>query len=81
MIARNADPGSTLPYLLRIALGDGIILKAKDTWPSTATVSRSGQQTPRFSAGPLWRLGGCRSVSARCVTDELPSRPQPDESC
>ncbi|GAA4805388.1 ERCC4 domain-containing protein [Nocardioides caeni] len=38
VIARNAEPGSTLPYLLRIPLGDGIILKAKDTWPRTGKV-------------------------------------------
>ncbi len=38
MIARNAEPDSTLPYLLRIPLGDGIILKAKDTWPRTGKV-------------------------------------------
>ena len=38
MVARNAEPGSTLPYLLRIPLGDGIILKAKDTWPRTGKV-------------------------------------------
>lgn len=30
VIARNAEPGSTLPELLRVPLGDGIILKAKD---------------------------------------------------
>lgn len=38
VIARNVEPGSTLPYLLRIPLGDGIILKAKDTWPRTGKV-------------------------------------------
>ena len=38
MIARNTEPGSTLPYLLRIPLGGGIILKAKDTWPRTGKV-------------------------------------------
>ena len=38
MIARNTEPESTLPYLLRIPLGDGIILKAKDTWPRTGKV-------------------------------------------
>ena len=31
VIARNPEPGSTLPYLLRIPLGEGILLKAKDT--------------------------------------------------
>ena len=38
VIARNTEPGSTLPYLLRIPLGDGILLKAKDTWPRTGKV-------------------------------------------
>jgi hypothetical protein len=38
VIARNAETESTLPYLLRIPLGDGIILKAKDTWPRTGKV-------------------------------------------
>ena len=38
VIARNTERGSTLPYLLRIPLGDGIILKAKDTWPRTGKV-------------------------------------------
>ena len=38
VIARNTEPGSTLPYLLRVPLGDGIILKAKDTWPGTGKV-------------------------------------------
>lgn len=38
VIARNTEAGSTLPYLLRIPLGDGILLKAKDTWPRTGKV-------------------------------------------
>lgn len=38
VVARNAEPGSTLPYLLRVPLGDGIILEAKDTWPRTGKV-------------------------------------------
>lgn len=38
VVARNPEPGSTLPYLLRIPLGDGIILKAKETWPRTGKV-------------------------------------------
>lgn len=38
VIARNDEPDSTLPYLLRIPLGDGIILKAKDVWPRTGKV-------------------------------------------
>lgn len=39
LIARNPDPASTLPYLVRIPLGEhGIVLKSKDTWPRTSKV-------------------------------------------
>ncbi len=39
VVARNPDPESTLPYLLRVPLGrDGVVLKARDTWPRTAKV-------------------------------------------
>lgn len=38
LIARNPDGDSSLPYLLRIPLGDGIVLKARDTWPRTSKV-------------------------------------------
>ncbi len=38
VIARNPDPDSRLPYLLRLPLPDAPILKARDTWPRTARV-------------------------------------------
>lgn len=38
VIARNPEPDSSLPYILRIPLGDGILLKARDTWPRTSKV-------------------------------------------
>jgi hypothetical protein len=38
VIARNPDAESSLPYLLRIPLGDGVILKARETWPRIAKV-------------------------------------------
>jgi hypothetical protein len=39
VIARNPDPDSALPYLLRVPLGPaGVVLKARDTWPRTAKV-------------------------------------------
>lgn len=39
LVARNPDPDSTLPYLLRVPLGEeGVILKARDTWPRTSKV-------------------------------------------
>jgi hypothetical protein len=38
-IARNPDPDSSLPYLLRLPLPGGpLVLKAGDTWPRTAKV-------------------------------------------
>ena len=39
VIARNPEAGSALPYLLRIPSGEqGIVLKARETWPRTAKV-------------------------------------------
>lgn len=39
LIARNPEDGSTLPYLVRIPLGpDGIVVKARETWPRTSKV-------------------------------------------
>ena len=37
VIARNPDPDSTLPYLVRLPLGaDGVVLKTRELWPRTA---------------------------------------------
>jgi hypothetical protein len=39
VVARNPDADSSLPYLVRLPLGEhGIVLKARDTWPRTAKV-------------------------------------------
>lgn len=39
VVARNPDPDSSLPYLLRLPLGSGdLVLKARDSWPRTAKV-------------------------------------------
>ena len=39
LIASNPEPGSSLPYLVRLPLGPaGIVLKVRDTWPRTAKV-------------------------------------------
>lgn len=39
VVARNPEPASTLPYLLRLPLPDGpLLLKAREPWPRTAKV-------------------------------------------
>ena len=38
LVARNPDTDSTLPYLLLVPIGDGLALKARDTWPRTSRV-------------------------------------------
>jgi hypothetical protein len=38
LIARNPDPESSLPYLLRVPLGDGLVFRARDVWPRTSAV-------------------------------------------
>jgi hypothetical protein len=39
VIARNPEASSTLPYLVRIPVGElGIVLKVRETWPRTAKV-------------------------------------------
>jgi hypothetical protein len=38
IVARNPDPDSRLPYLVRLPIDGGLILKARDTWPRTSRV-------------------------------------------
>ena len=35
LIAANPDPDSTLPYLLRLPLGEGLVFRTSGTWPRT----------------------------------------------
>ncbi len=37
-IARNPDPDSRLPYLVRLPIDGGLVLKVRDTWPRTSRV-------------------------------------------
>ena len=38
LIARNPEEDSSLPYIVRIPLGEGIVLRVKDTWPRTSKI-------------------------------------------
>ena len=50
LVARNPDPDSKLPYLLRLPIEEGIVLKARDTWPRTKAVYcyPGGEWDPTF---------------------------------
>src|SRR2546427_11716881 len=38
VIARNPQPDTKLPYLLKLPLEGGLVLKARDTWPRSSRV-------------------------------------------
>ena len=38
VIARNPDPDSRLPYLVRLPIDGGLVLKVRDTWPRTSRI-------------------------------------------
>lgn len=38
IVARNPDPASTLPYLLRVPIAEGLVFRTKGTWPRTAAL-------------------------------------------
>ena len=38
VVARNPDPDSRLPYLIRVPIDGGLVLKVRDTWPRTSRV-------------------------------------------
>jgi hypothetical protein len=55
LIARNTEPGSTLPYLLRVPLGDGISSRRDLKLRSCATVGtcrREGSDWARLDSQP-----------------------------
>ena len=33
LVARNPDPESSLPFLVRLPIGDGLVLKTRESWP------------------------------------------------
>ena len=89
VIARNPEEGTTLPYLLRIPLGpDGIVLKAKETWPRTGNVychravdhvcetrALAQEWTYRFLAAAVVHAGGHQHVYTEATA--LPSTAPP----
>jgi hypothetical protein len=38
LVARNPDPASSLPFLLRLPLGEGVVFRTRGTWPRTSAL-------------------------------------------
>jgi hypothetical protein len=38
IVTRNPDPESSLPYLMRIPIGEGLVFATKGTWPRTSAL-------------------------------------------
>jgi hypothetical protein len=38
VVVRNPDPNSSLPYLVRLPLGSGLVFRTKGTWPRTSAL-------------------------------------------
>ena len=38
VVAKNPDPDSSLPYLVRLPVDGGMVLKVRETWPTTSRV-------------------------------------------
>lgn len=71
VIARNPEADSSLPFLIRLPLGDrGIVLKVKDTWPRTAKVyCHPAVEWP--AAPEIVERVAVRSWSRRCAAIDL----------
>jgi hypothetical protein len=71
VIARNPEPDSTLPYLVRIPLGEhGIVVKARETWPRTSKVYCHRADSWPADAEIVERLP-VRSISRRGASIDL----------
>src|SRR5438445_4557160 len=45
-VARNSDAESRLPYLIWLPIEDGLVLKARETWPRATRVFCAQDATP-----------------------------------
>ena len=63
LVARNPDPDSRLPFLLRLPIDGGLILKARDRWPTTSRVfcSRVDEWPPDAEVVESVDVLSCRS--------------------
>ncbi len=52
LIARNPAADSTLPFLVLVPLGDGLVFRTKGTWPSTSALYCHPVQRSEWPADP-----------------------------
>jgi hypothetical protein len=53
VVARNPDADSSLPYLIRLPIGDGLVLKAREPWPRTDSRKLAEEWTYRYLGAAL----------------------------
>ncbi len=81
VIARNPDPISKLPFLLRLPLGStGVILKAREMWPRTAKVFCHPETDWPEDVEVLQRVGVRSCVRRGAAIDLLLDRGQENRS-
>jgi ERCC4 domain len=81
LVARNPDPISKLPYLLRLPLGgSGVVLKAREMWPRTAKVFCHPETEWPDDAEVLQRVGVRSCVRRGAAIDLLLDRGQENRS-
>ncbi len=81
LVARNPDPISKLPYLLRLPLGgSGVVLKAREMWPRTAKVFCHPETQWPDDAEILQRVGVRSCVRRGAAIDLLLDRGQENRS-
>jgi hypothetical protein len=73
VIARNPDEGSKLPYLLRLPIDGGLVLKARETWPGATRVychecRRAGPTTPKCSSASRCARAGAAARRWTCCS-------------
>jgi len=71
LIARNPDPASSLPFLVRIPLGEGIVLRTKETWPRTSKVYCYRHDEPWSDNAEIVDEVPLRSVTRRGAAIEI----------
>ena len=71
LIARNPDPASSLPFLVRIPRGEGIVLRTKETWPRTSKVYCYRHDEPWNEEAEIVEEVPLRSVTRRGAAIEI----------